>query len=227
MRIIDLFKNLFFIGLILLFLSCFFEWYSFQMITSSGETVVKWSYHLFSGWTTPFSDSFNDNYRPTLTLFPLTINIILVGLIFFSTYIVFLNNVENITPEDNKMIYGYGIMALPILLIYYIWIFPWYLEDLYYPTMVTNDLGTGFISKYTIGLGNILAIFSFPLIFAYSLFYFLTVLKFERKDNSPDNVVHKLLQNTQEELDLDGLIAEEEVRKISNDKTRNRTLGRK
>jgi len=223
MRIIDLFKNLFFVGLILLFISCFFEWYSFQMISSSGETVVKWSYHLFFGWTTPLSDSFNDSYRPNLPLFPLTINIIFIGLIIFSAYIVFFNNIENITPQDNKVFYGYGIMALPILLIYYIWIFPWYLEDLYYPTMMINDLGTGFLSVYTIELGSILAILSFPLIFAYAFFYFVTVLKFERKDNSPDNIVHELLRNTQEELDLDKLIAEEVVKHLNNNKAKNKS----
>lgn len=213
MRINNLFKNLFFVGLILLLFSCFLDWYSFQMINSNGETIVRWNYHLLFGWTTSFSDSFNNNFRPDLPLFPLTINIVLIGLIVFSAYIVLFNNVENITPKDNKMFYGYGIMALPILVIYYLWMFPWYLEDLYYPSMVVNDLGTGVISVYTIELGNILAIFSFPMIFAYSLFYFVTILKFERKDNSPDNIVHELLHDSQEELDLDKLIAKEEVKK--------------
>lgn len=222
MRIIDLFRYLFFVGLILLLFSCFLDWYSIKMITSSGETVMLWKYNLFSGWTTPLSDSFNDYYRPNLPLFPLAINIMLIGLIIFSAYIVLFNNIESITPQDNKMFYAYGIMALPILIIYYIWIFPWDLGDLYYPTIIVNDLDTGLVSEYTIGLGNILAIFSFPLIFAYTLFYFITVLKFERKDNSPDNIVYKIIHNTRKELDLDKLIAEEGVKNIYNNKPKNR-----
>ncbi|MFX1364512.1 MAG: hypothetical protein ACFFCE_19480 [Promethearchaeota archaeon] len=216
MHIDKLFKNLFFLGLILLFLSCFVEWYSFKIITSNGEIIVNWNYDLFYGWTSPLSDSFNGLYYPGEPVFPLIINIILVLLIFFSGYIVFFNNLEKITPQTNKMLFGYGIMALPILLIYYIWIFPWDLKDLYYPMMIVNNLETGLTSVYTIGLGNILAIISFPLIFAYSFFYFLTSYKFEKKETTPDSIVQTIINNSQNELDLDRLIAEEQVKKMKN-----------
>ena len=212
MHIDRYFKSLCYIGLMVLFLSCFLEWYSFRIITSSGEMVVKWKYNLFFGWTTPLSDPFNDHYRPSVPIFPLTINIILVVLIFFSGYIVAFNNLEEITPKTNKMFYGYGIMALPMLLIYYIWIFPWELKDLYYPTMTVTNLETGLTTMYTIELGNILAICSFPMIFAYSFFYFFTSIKFEKKDTTPDSHVQALIDNSQEKLNLDRLIAKVEVK---------------
>ncbi|NVM34503.1 MAG: hypothetical protein HWN81_02835 [Candidatus Lokiarchaeota archaeon] len=212
MQIDKFFKNLCYVGLMLLFLSCFLEWYSVKIITSSGEMVVKWNYNLFSGWTSPLSDSFNELNRPTVLLFPLIINVILVVLIFFSGYIVAFTNLEKITPQTNKMLYGYGIMALPMLLVYYFWIFPWDLKDLYYPTMMVTNMETGLNTIYTIGLGNILAIISFPLIFAYSSFYFVTTYKFEKKENTSETIVQELIHNSQEQLDLDRLIAKEELK---------------
>lgn len=190
-------------------------------MTSSGELVAKWNYALFSGWTSPLSDSINNSFRPNVSLFPLTINIILVVLIFFSGYIVFFNSLEKITPQSNKLLYGYGIIALPILLIYYILIFPWELEGLYYPVIMIKNYETGLNYLYTIELGNILAIISFPLIFSYSFFYFMTSLRFEQKDTPPESFIHALIRNSQEEFDLDRLIAEEQVKYINNKKKEN------
>ena len=222
MRIIDLFKNLFFIGLIVLFLSSFFDWYSFSMINSNGETIVKWSYHLFFGWTTPFSNSsVNNEYRPESSLFPIAINIILIGLIIFSVYIVIFKNIENISSEKNKIIYGYGIMALCILILYYISSFPWYLGELYYPAINIEDLESGSTFIYTIELGYILQILAFPMIFAYALYYFMTAFKFEKEESTPERIVHDLVLKVQEELDFDKLIAEEELKSITNNKIKN------
>jgi len=41
-------------GVILLFVSLFLEWYSFQVVDINNELIVSWSYNLFSEWTTDF-----------------------------------------------------------------------------------------------------------------------------------------------------------------------------
>ncbi len=223
MRIIDVFKNLFFVGLMVLFFSCFFDWYSFSMINSNGEMIMKWSYHLFFGWATPFSNSsVNNEYQPESSLFPISINVVLIGLIIFSVYIVVFKNIENITSEKNKIVYGYGIMALCILILYYISSFPWYLGELYYPAINIDDLESGSTFIYTIELGYILQVLAFPMIFAYTLYYLMTAIKFEKEESAPEKIVHDLVLNVQEELDFDKLIAKEELKFITHNKSKNK-----
>ncbi|MFW9987737.1 MAG: hypothetical protein ACFFC3_03700 [Candidatus Odinarchaeota archaeon] len=222
MAVDSFFKKLYFIGISLLTLSCFLDWYSLRITDLRGEVVAEWNYNFFFGWKSPLSDSpfyeaFNELYRPTFSLLPCSISILLVVLIIISSYIIAFNTLEKITPRTNKRVYGYGVIALPMLLIYLIWSFPWMLEDLYYPNMKITDSELGLVTVYTIGLGNILVIISFPFIFAYSFFYFMTIFRFEKKESTHQTKVQSLIENSQQDLDLDTLIATEKLKIIDDE----------
>lgn len=220
MRITYYFKVLFFVGLTLAFLSCFVEWYSIKIFLPSGEIVVWWRYHLLSEWTTPLTGVYNEFNRIDMVIYPLSLNSVLLVLIIFSGYIALFSNIEKTKPEKNKNFYAYGIMVLPFLLIYYIWVFPWHLGGFYYNVSFTDPLsGNKFVN--TVGSGFFLQICSFPMIFAYSFFYFLTALRYEKKNTVPDAIENESIQNTYVDLDLDRLIEEEEV------EIYNKNLGKK
>ncbi|GAG60441.1 unnamed protein product, partial [marine sediment metagenome] len=75
---------------------------------------------------------------------------------------------------------------------------------------VDIDLNT--ITYYSIGIGYILQLFGFVLIFPYSLYYLLTITALERSRQIPEIQIEKIIQKIQEPIDLDEFIAEEELK---------------
>ena len=83
---------------------------------------------------------------------------------------------------------------------------------LYFPLIYLEDLETGFNYFYSIGLGYLSHLIAFLLIFPYNIFYFRTINQFEKENNTPEMLVKKLIKETEEDLELDKLIAQEEFK---------------
>ena len=56
------------------------------------------------------------------------------------------------------------------------------------------------------------------MIFPYILFYYSTINNFKSEKQSPKNVIQRYIQHVQEPLDLDSLIAKEELKLKFNDR---------
>ncbi|MFX0135495.1 MAG: hypothetical protein ACFFDN_17760 [Candidatus Hodarchaeota archaeon] len=211
------FRITYLVGLIFLFFSIFLEWYCFQIFNLDNELIVSWNYNLFFGWITPFPSSFTLNgvMRPENTTIPLIMNILFLSSIIISGYVVLFKDVSNAVDikKYNKYAYFNGFVLL--IVFSYIIISPvLYLipYELYFPLLNIRNYDAGFIFLYTIGPGYILQLFSFPLLFPYSVFYYQTVTLFRQEDHTPEKIVDNLINKAQEPLDLDKFIAEEELK---------------
>jgi len=211
------FKMIFLIGLTLLFVSLFVDWYSFYAVNSEGQIVISWSYHLFSEWRTIFAPDavYNEFYHPENASLPVYIHIIFTMLILIAAYSVLFKDVENTTELHKLRRYGYLEICLLLLNLFYLVIFPvMYLlpNELYYPFVMYTNNELELLFVYNIGMGYVLQSIGFTLTFAYSIFYYQTVMKFERERTSPQKMIESFIQTVKEPLDLDKFIAEEQVR---------------
>ncbi len=218
-KIITSFKTLFFVGLILLFFSFFLDWYSYQIYDSTG-LVVSWNYNLFVAWSTPLSNtsefSFNLAMRPKNELIPITVSVLLISTIIISVYHVFFENIDEKTSLGAKNIFfGYMNGFLLILNFCYVVVFPvMYLkpQNLHFPLMFIENYTDGYNYMYAFGAGYVLQIISFVLVFPYSIFYFKTIRTFGQAEKTPERIISKIIQDSQEPLDLDKYIAEEQLK---------------
>ncbi len=208
--VLQWFKGLFLIGLVSFFLSFFLEWYSFRVFSES-ETIVSWQFNLFNGWVSPI----NDYLQPEQIEIPFFINVMAIILLVLTGYIVFFMSIENATSLEKYRTYAYINGALLILVLCYISLFPFlYLlpNDLYYPLFHITNPDSGVTTAYSVGLGYVLQLISFPLLFPYSAFYISTILKFGQEDNNAELRFNKLVEKYQEPIDLDKYIASENAR---------------
>ena len=214
-----LFRSSFIIGLLLLFLSMWLDWYYVQVINDENKLMAMWSYNPLTEWHS-ISNNNNSIKKPPDLLIPFIINVIFIVTIIVSAYIVLFNDVER--KEDLEKLYpfAYIIFFLVILNLYYIFAFPlFYLipNDLYFPFMKIKNKDLDVTYCYYIGAGYIFQIISFILIFPYAVYYYKTIEKFRIKEHSPKKVIKKYIKHIQEPLDLDKLITEEELRLKYND----------
>jgi len=205
------------IGLIFIFFSFFLDWYSFQILDINQNILVSWKYNIFFEWSTPIITeiALNIAYRPEDISVPWIINLFIIIALIFSGYIVLFKNVEKAksTKDLTSLMYINGFLLF--LVLFYLLIFPlMYLipKNLYFPLLYIEDLNTNFVYFYSIGIGYLFHMISFPLIFPYTLFYFSTVSQFERESTTPENIVRNIINKTQELLDLDKFIAQEELK---------------
>ena len=85
-------------------------------------------------------------------------------------------------------------------------------NELYFPLLNINDYDLQFIYFYAIGPGYILQLLAFPMVFPYSIFYFKTINTFIQQERTPEKMLTRLISNSQEPLDLDKYIAEEDLK---------------
>jgi hypothetical protein len=215
-KILHGFKIVYLIGLMLLFFSLFLDWYSFQVYDFENEPLVSWRYQFFIGWgTSIFNSTLNEVMKPEYVMMPLLITILLVITILVSSYAVLFKDIHraaDIKPYK-KFAYINGFLLLVVL--YYIIVCPViYLisNELYFPLLSIKDFERKLIYLYSVGPSYILQLVSFPFIFPYSIFYFRTINTFIQKEYSSEKVVQYIIQNSQESLDLDKYIAEEELK---------------
>ncbi len=210
------FKYVYLVGWLLLFTSLFLEWYTFQVYTEGNKIVASWNYNLFTEWTTAISsgNSYNSKMRPSNLKFSPPITVMFIVLLFVSLYSVIFKDIE--TQELNKLSsYAYLNLCLLALNLIYIFIFPmFYLlpQKLYFPYLLVKDPSSELTYFYSIGPGYVLQIIGFVLIFPYLMFYYQTISRFESEVKSPANLVQAYLLRVQEPLNLDQLIAKEQVK---------------
>jgi hypothetical protein len=212
----SIFRIVYIIGLIMLFFSLFLEWYSFKTVDFGNSLLVSWSYYLFTSWQTPISSAsaLNMLIKPENILIPLIINIILIIVLFAAGYVVLFKNIDRATLVTSYNKYAYINIFLILLIGYYIivcpvlYLFP---QELYFPLLFIRDYDLEYIYIYSIGPGYIMQLISFPLIFPYSVFYYKTTSSFTQQEKSPEKLLQNVISNSQEVLDLDKYIAEEEL----------------
>ena len=214
----SVYKILYIIGLILLFLSMFLDWYYVQVIDSQGKVYAFWSFNPLSEWhTISSSDQF---LRPPDLLIPLIINIIFLITIPISAYSILFNDVEKKDDLEKLYPYSYVNFFLIVLNLYYIFAFPlFYLlpNDLYFPFMRIKNKDVNAIYIFYIGPGYILQLVSFFFIFPYAIFYYKTIEEFKIREHLPEKVIDEYVEHVQEFIDFDKLITQEELKIKFND----------
>jgi hypothetical protein len=209
------FKILFIAGATILFVSFCVDWYTFQMF-ENGILTVSWSYNIFFEWSTelPLGITENESFRPENLEIPPLLNFLFIGVLAFTLYTIFFKDLEQVRDVAPLRKFSFGFMCLIALLLFYIVIFPLvYLipHELYFPSLIDNDLDLGIKFAYEISFGYVLQLIGFLLVFPYSLHYYLTITQFERQENTPEKRIVTYINNVQEHIDLDKYIAEEEA----------------
>jgi len=205
------------VGLGLLFLSLFLDWYTFQIYNLDKELVVSWQYNLFREWITPVSESsgLNESLRPPNLMIPLSITILFIVAIVLSGYIIIFKNFERASSLNGYSLYAYILLFLLLLVLTYIIIYPiMYLipQELYFPFLQVTDYDAQLMYLYSIGPGYCSLLISFPLIFPYIAFYYKTITNFGYKDKTPEKQMQALIEKVQEPLDIDRMLAQEELK---------------
>ena len=215
-----IFRISFIIGLTVLFISLFLDWYIIQIYNSSNNLIAEWNYNPITEWNTEIS---NEKFKsPKNILIPFAINLLFIISIAFSGYIALFNDLEKIEKKPKKekdldkfKLYSYAIFFLITLNLYYIFAFPaFYLmqNKLYFPVLRQKDLELNVTYYYFIGPGYVSQVIAFMLVFPYAMFYYRTLEKFQKKDHIASKVVKNYIQNAQEKIDFDKLIAQENLK---------------
>jgi hypothetical protein len=152
--------------------------------------------------------------EPENATVPIIINIILIIVILAAGYVVLLKDVENADNIRNYNKFAYILIFVILLTGFYTIVCPiMYLapNELYFPMLTVRDYDLEYLYIYSIGIGYILQLISFPLIFPYSVFYYKTVSSFIQEERSSEKILQNAIQTSQEPIDLDRFIAEEEL----------------
>ena len=211
------FKILFILGLALLFASLFLEWYVFHVYNSNHTLIAYWSYNPLTGWSTIFSgnSTFNNLAKPEEIEMPLILTGLFMVILVISAFSVLFKDIESQNDLDRLYPYAYVNLFLIALNLFYIFAFPvFYLlpNKLYFPFLLIKDKELNITYYYSIGPGYLLQILGFIMIFPYCTFYYQTITRFKSKQHSPSKVIKKYVEHVQESLDLDKLIANEELK---------------
>ncbi len=210
----QIFKGLFIVGIILLFISLFLDWYTFEVYNTNKDLIASWNYHHFTGWTTPLLDAFtyNDLFRPhNLDISPI-LHFLFMFIIISCAFTTLTKDVEKVSSPQKLKNYAYLNLFLLLLVGFYIIIFPiGYLlpNELYFPFNMVEDHDANLFYVYSLDIGYYSQVIGFVLAFPYSIFYYQTITHFERKDQTVEKVIGKYIQEIQEPLDMDKFIAEE------------------
>jgi len=208
------FKVVYLAGVTVLFVSLFVNWYTFQMF-ENGILTVSWNYNIMLEWSTdlPPGITINENFRPENLAVPPVLNFLFIGILLFTLYIIFFKDLEQTENIGVLRKFSFGFICLIALLLFYIVIFPIiYLvpNELYFPSLVDNNIDLAMRLSYSISYGYVLQLIGFLLIFPYSLHYCITVTQFEKQENTPERRIAAYIENVQERIDFDKYIAEEE-----------------
>ncbi|MHA2390620.1 MAG: hypothetical protein ACXAEX_01520 [Promethearchaeota archaeon] len=207
------FRIIFLGGIVLLFISLFLDWYSFQVYDVNNELIATWSYNILFEWSTEFlaGIGINEEYRPANLNVHSFVNIVFIILLVASIYIILFKEVDS-KNTDSLTGYPYILIFMVILVIFYIGILPvvyLFPNQLYFPVLSYFDIELEITFSYSISFGYILQLCGFILVFPYSLYYFLTITELERSKQVPHVKIEKYIEIIQEPLDIDRLIAEE------------------
>jgi len=209
-------KLMLLVGVILLFVSLFLEWYSFQVVDLNNAIIASWSYNLFYEWTTEFPSGItvNEEYKPLNLGVPFYFNILFIITLVLSVGVIFSRDSHESKKLTNTRYFSYIFGFLLALTIFYVILFPsfyLYPNELYFPVLTNVDSELGITKNYTIGTGYILQLIGFILIFPYSVYYILSTFVQERNYRLPEIQIEEIIKEIQEPIDIDEFIAEEEL----------------
>ncbi len=211
------FRVLYILGIILCFISLFLEWYIYQVYDSSNRLQSYWTYNPLTGWTTIFSksSSVNNSLRPETIEIPITLTFLYIFMLALSAFSVIFRDVEKYPRLEQLIVHAYGNIFLLLLMLFYIFAFPvFYLipNNLYFPFLHVKDNDANLIYQYSIGPGYCAHLLGFILVAPYALFYYTTVMKFQSQKDTAQSMVNQFIKTIQEPLDLDKLIAKEQLK---------------
>jgi hypothetical protein len=141
---------------------------------------------------------------------------IFIVAIIVSGYVLLVKNIDQAEDLGRYNKYAYINIFLMLLVGYYVVICPLlYLApyNYYFPLLRVRNCEEQLIYVYSIGPGYLLQLFSFPLIFPYTVFYYRTILTFIHERRAPEKLFQATILNSQEPVKLDRYIAEEELKK--------------
>lgn len=208
------FKIIFLAGTTLLFVSLFVDWYTFQVF-ESGILTVSWSYNILFEWSTEFPTgiTINENFRPPNLEISPVLHFFFIAVLLFTLYTIFFKDLEHTEDLSSLRKFSLGFLGLIALILFYIVIFPivyLFPNELYFPSLVDNNIDLAMRFSYAISYGYILQLVGFLLIFPYSLHYYVTITQFEKQQNTPERRIASYIEKVQEHIDFDKYIAEEE-----------------
>ncbi|MFX1315412.1 MAG: hypothetical protein ACFE9T_06075 [Promethearchaeota archaeon] len=213
----QIFKIFFFAGLILLFISLFLDWYTYQVFDINDNLISSWSYNMLIEWHTNLSEYFtlNEVFRPNnLNVSPF-LHFMFIIIIILCGFITLTKDAEQAKTPQKFRNYAFINLFLLLLIGFYIMVFPMiYLcpNELYFPYFMYEDLDTNITYVYSLNIGYYFQVVAFIFTFPYAIFYYQTITHFAKDENTPEEVISKFIETKQEYLDLDKFIAEEELK---------------
>ena len=206
------------IGLTLGFISLFVDWYYFQAANGASELYIDWAYHLFMGWYSPteLDNSIHNEFRPITGEIPIYITVLFIIFLAFSVYTVCIKDAESSTLSPLGT-YAFSNLGYILILVFYVLIFPilyllpngehWSASWGVYPYVLWNNSNLNFIC--IVGPGYFLQMCALMCSIPYTLNYYHIIRTYE--EESSINSLQSKLKEIQTDLDLDKLIAEEEI----------------
>lgn len=211
------FRLAFQIGLCFLFISLFLDWYIFQTYDSNDNLISHWTFNPITGWNTLLYNNSTENYlfKPQNIHIPIELIVLYIIVLLLSAYSMLFKDVEQNTVIEKLIFYAYIHFFLLALVGFFIFMFPmFYLlpSRLYFPFLRVKDKDLNITYFHSIGPGYCLQIIGFILIFPYIIFYYRTVIKFKSVQYTSKKLINKYLQEVQEVVDFDQLIANERIK---------------
>ena len=211
------YKIIFVIGLLFGFASVFLDWYYFQGVNDAGQTVIYWVYSALFDWSTVFSQGavINEFYEPKNTSIPIAIVIAFLVVIFLSAYSVLFLDAERKDNLPKLKNFGFVNLFLVTLIGFFVLIYPLFFllpNGLYYPFLEYYNYELEITLSYSLGPGYFFQLISFACTFPYAMFNHSVINTFEKEQSSVENKINQYISNTREKLDLDKLIAREELK---------------
>jgi len=216
------YKIIFVIGLLFGFASVFLDWYYFQGVNDSGEVVMNWIYSALFDWSTAFSEgaSINEFYEPKNSSIPIAIVIAFLVVISLSAYSTLFLDVERKDNLSKLKSFGFVNLFLVTLIGFFVLIYPLFFllpNGLYYPFLVYYNYELEITLSYSLGPGYFFQLISFACTFPYAMFNHSVINTFEKEQSSVKNKINRYISSVREDLDLDKLIAREELKLESKD----------
>jgi hypothetical protein len=213
-----IFKVLWIVGAILLFISFFLDTYYFQIYDLQGHLLAAWNYNPFFDWYLSVNNSRAVVLllAPPLLEIPVYLPIIFIGILFAAMYGILFKDIDNETELENLTTYSYLNFCALGVSIFYIFILPvFYLfgNGHYVPVLQVVDEIYELTFLYSIAPGYFLQCISFLLLFPYTFFYYHTIATFYAKEHTPDKVIDRYIKRNSQPVDFERMIQEEELSK--------------
>ena len=100
-------------------------------------------------------------------------------------------------------------------MLFYLFAFPvFYLipNNLYFPFLHVKYNDTNLTHHYSIGPGYCAQLLGFILVVPYALFYYTTIMRFQSQKDNAQTTVSQYIKTIEDPVDMDKLIAKEELK---------------